>query len=168
MTAQTDHSHGTRDAADIDDLTAVQADVDRIVSAATAEARRLRRQAGEYGAAFAKRQKNGIANAISDAAEGLRDTADTLEDRPNVRAIVDQASASLEDIAERIREMSFADLYEEAETYARTHPILVAAFAAGAGLAAARFVKNLANRSPRAAYCDSDNDTARGHRDRSA
>lgn len=134
--------NGTQAERPDDDLDAVQADVDRIVDAAADEARRLGEQAKAYGSAFANRQKRGVADAIADAAANLRDTGQTFDERPNVQSILLQASEALDDIADRIRTTSFSDMYESAEDYTRSRPLLVAVCAAFAGFAVARFVKS--------------------------
>lgn len=131
----------------VEKLQDVRRDVEDLVGRATDEMNQFSEAAKEYGASFAQRRKAGTADTISEIAGTLRETGSRLEDSPNLMSMVNNAAESLDDIAGKIRNRSFGDLYRDAEDFARERPMTVAAGAAIVGLVAARFLKSSGDRA---------------------
>ena len=73
------------------------------------------------------RRKNDAAQSVADFASSVRETRRSFEDRPNIAAFFDSAAEGLDQLAETIRERSFAEMFNEAEVVMRRRPTLVAA-----------------------------------------
>lgn len=91
---------------------------------------------------FVDERKNEAARSVAEIAASLRETGNSFGERPNIQAFVGSAADGLEQLATSIQERSFADLYSDAEAYARRSPVTVAAVAAVAGFLLARFIKS--------------------------
>ena len=74
----------------------------------------------------------------------LRESTHSFDERPNIRAVVDTAAEGLEQLAESIRDRSFADFFNEFEDVVRRRPATVAAVSVAVGFLAARFIKSTA------------------------
>lgn len=114
-------------------------------AAALDQGRRLLDDAKRQATSYADDRKNEAARSVSDIAASLRETGRSFEDRPNIRAFVGNAADGLDQLAEGLRERSFAELYGEAEAYARRSPVVVGAVAVVAGFLLARFIKSSAD-----------------------
>lgn len=114
-------------------------------SAAFEQGRQLYEDAKQHATSYADERKNDAARSVSDIASSLRETGRGFGERPNIKAFVDNAADGLDQLASGLRERSFAELYGEAESYARRSPVLVSAVAAAAGFVLARFIKSSAD-----------------------
>jgi vacuolar-type H+-ATPase subunit H len=126
----------------VDDAKGIAGD---LKTAAVERGRDLLEGARQQATSFADQRKNDAAKSVSDIASSLRETGKTFEERPNIQALVGSAADGLEQLATGLRESSFADLYGEAEAYARRSPVVVGAVAAAAGFLLARFIKSSAD-----------------------
>ena len=68
------------------------------------------------------RRKDDVAQSVADFATSLRESTTSFEDRPNIRAFVDSAAEGLDQLADTIRQRSFADIFNEAEDIVRQRP----------------------------------------------
>ena len=149
--------HGTRNglaghgntlrASTSDDLESVKDDVSEMGSAAAREARRLAEAARSQAEQFAARQKQGAANTIEDVARMLRQAISSMDDKVNIQRVVSHAAATLEDVSSAVRNKTFADLYDDAEDFARRRPVATALGTAAIGLMIARFIKSSSEKS---------------------
>ena len=114
-------------------------------TAAVEQGRQFFEGARQQATSYADERKNDAAASVSDIASSLRETGKTFGERPNIQAFVDSAADGLEQLADGLRERSFAELYGEAEDYARRSPVVVGAVAAAAGFLLARFIKSSAD-----------------------
>lgn len=119
----------------------MKAVADDLRSAAAEQGRQFFQGAKDQATGFADRQKNEAAQSVADIATGLRETGRSFGERPNIRAFVESAADGLDQLADGLRERSFADLYGEAEAYARRSPVVVGAVALAAGFLLGRFIK---------------------------
>ena len=90
------------------------------------------------------RRKDDIAQSVADFATSLRESTHSFDERPNIRAVVDTAAEGLEQLADSIRERTFADFFNEFEGVVRRRPATVAAVSVAVGFLAARFIKSTA------------------------
>ncbi|UMY18101.1 hypothetical protein MMB17_01725 [Methylobacterium organophilum] len=90
---------------------------------------------------YAEGKKGEASQSVASVAASLRDSGKSFEDKPNLKAFFDTAAEGLDDLAGSIERRSFADLYTEAETYARRAPVTVAVATFAAGFLLSRFVK---------------------------
>lgn len=111
-------------------------------SAAIDHGKALYESAKDQATGFVDQRKSEAAQSVSDLAASLRETGRSFGDKPNINAFVGSAADGLEQLATTIQERSFADLYADAERYARRSPMTVAAVAAVAGFILARFIKS--------------------------
>lgn len=98
--------------------------------------------AKQQATSFVDRYKDDAAQTVSDLASTLRHSGKGFEERPNIQAFVHTAADGLEQLATGLRDRSFAELYGEAEGYARRSPLIVGAAALAAGFVLARFIKS--------------------------
>jgi hypothetical protein len=112
----------------------------------TGRGREFVEAAKRQAAAYAASRKAGAARSVEEVAQSLRESGRAFEDTPHIRAFVDSAASGLEDFAADIRDRDLEDLYEDAEDFARRHPVAVAAGAGLAGVLIARFLKASAAR----------------------
>ena len=115
-----------------------------IANAAVEQGRQMFESARGQATGFADRRKDDAAQSIADIASSLRETGKSFGDRPNIASFVGTAADGLEQLAGGIKERSFADLYGEAEDFARRQPLTFGAVALLAGFVAARFIKSSA------------------------
>jgi hypothetical protein len=129
---------GGPDSADWDTL---KSDASDIADAAIKRGRHFMDAARDQATGYVDRRKNDVAQSVADFATSLRDSTASFDDRPNIRAFVDSAAEGLDQLADSIRQRSFADIYEDIEDVMRRRPAAVAAVTVAVGFLAARFIK---------------------------
>jgi len=123
----------------------VRAAAHELKDAALEQGRTIFDGARREAASYADERKNEAADSVSGLASSLRETGRSFGERPNIRAFADSAAEGLDRLADGLRERSFAEIYGEAEAYARRSPLVVGAGAALAGFLLARFIKSSAD-----------------------
>ena len=113
-----------------------------LAGSAVEHGRQLLETAKDQAAGYADERKSGAAQSIADLASSLRGSGGTFEDRPGIQAFVGSAADGLDQLANGLRERSFAEIYADVEAFARRQPVTVAAGAALAGFVLARFIKS--------------------------
>jgi len=144
-----------------EDWDALKGDVGDIAGAAVERSRYFIDSAREQATDYADRRKDDVAASVADFANSLRESTRSFDERPNIRAVVDSAAEGLEQLAESIRERTFADFFNEFEDVVRRRPATVAAVSVAVGFLAARFIKSTAEDLR---YDDAGRDAARGAR----
>jgi len=127
-----------------EDWDSLREDVSGIAGAAVERGRHFIDAAREQATDYADRRKDAVAQSVADFATSLRESTHSFDERPNIRAVVDSAAEGLEQLAETIRERSFADIFNDFEEVARRRPATVAAVSVAVGFLAARFIKSTA------------------------
>ncbi|WP_193557265.1 hypothetical protein [Microvirga pakistanensis] len=127
-----------------DDWDALKGDVGDMAGAAVERGRYFVDSAREQAAGYAERRKGDIAQSVADFATSLRDSTHSFDERPNIRAVVDSAADGLEQLADSIRDRSFADFFNDFEDIVRRRPATAAAVSVAVGFLAARFLKSTA------------------------
>lgn len=120
----------------------VSGGVGEIKDAALKHGKSLIEGAKQQATSFVDRHKDDAAQTVSDLASSLRESGKGFKERPNIQAFVHTAADGLEQLATGLRDRSFAELYGEAEGYARRSPLIVGAAALAAGFVLARFIKS--------------------------
>ena len=128
--------------ADATELTGLASD---IASTAVNHGKQLLDAARGQATGFLDQRKNDTAQSISDLASSLRDSGKTFEDRPNILSFMGSAADGLEQLADGIRDRSFAEIYADAEDFARRKPLVLGAATIAAGFLLARFIKSSAD-----------------------
>ena len=144
-----------------EDWDALKGDVGDIAGAAVERSRYFIDSAREQATDYADRRKDDVAASVADFANSLRESTRSFDERPNIRAVVDSAAEGLEQLAESIRERTFADFFNEFEDVVRRRPATVAAVSVAVGFLAARFIKSTAEDLR---YDDAGHAAARGAR----
>lgn len=124
------------------DLSSIATD---LAGTAAEKGRALLEGARDQATGFADQRKDGAAQSIADIASSLRETGSSFESQPNIKAFVGSAADGLDQLAQSLRDRSFADIYGDVEAYARRQPVAVGAAAALAGFLLARFIKSSAD-----------------------
>ncbi|MBM6578716.1 hypothetical protein ILT44_00875 [Microvirga sp. BT689] len=127
-----------------EDWDALKGDVGDIAGAAVERSRYFIDSAREQATDYVDRRKDDIAQSVADFATTLRESTHSFDERPNIRAVVDTAAEGLEQLADSIRDRSFADFFNEFEDVVRRRPAAVAAVSVAVGFLAARFIKSTA------------------------
>lgn len=127
-----------------EDWDALKGDVGDIAGAAVERSRYFIDTAREQATDYVDRRKDDIAQSVADFATTLRESTHSFDERPNIRAVVDTAAEGLEQLADSIRERTFADFFNEFEGVVRRRPATVAAVTVAVGFLAARFIKSTA------------------------
>jgi ElaB/YqjD/DUF883 family membrane-anchored ribosome-binding protein len=127
-----------------EDWDALKGDVGDIADAAVERSRFFIDSAREQATDYVDRRKDDIAQSVADFATTLRESTHSFDERPNIRAVVDTAAEGLEQLADSIRERTFADFFNEFEGVVRRRPATVAAVSVAVGFLAARFIKSTA------------------------
>lgn len=136
-------SRDVKGGADLGDVAAeVKGAAGDLKSAAVDQSRQLYEAARSQATSFADQRKNDAAQSVADLAASLRESGGTFGERPNIQAFVGSAADGLEQLADGLRERSFAEIYSDVEDYCRRSPMTVAAGAAVAGFLLARFIKS--------------------------
>ena len=126
------------------DWDALKSDVGNIAGVAVERGRHFLDSAREQATVYVDRRKDNVAQSVSDFATSLRDATQSFDDRPNIRAVVDSAAEGLDQLADSIRDRSFADIFNEVEDVVRRRPAAVAAVTVALGFLTARFIKSSA------------------------
>jgi hypothetical protein len=127
------------------DLKSIASDVaSEIASSALEQSRGLLDAAKGTATSFADQRKETAAQSIADLASSLRETGNSFEEQPSLKAFVGTAADGLEQMASGIRDRSFAEIYGDIESMARRQPLTFGAGAAIAGFLLARFIKSSA------------------------
>jgi hypothetical protein len=126
------------------DWDTLKEDVSEIAGAAVERGRHFLDAAREQATVYVDHRKDGMAQSVADLANSLRESTSSFEDRPNIRAFVDSAAEGLDQLAESIRERSFADIFNQVEEVVRHRPAAVAAISVALGFLTARFIKSSA------------------------
>jgi len=127
-----------------DEWDALKGDVGGIAGAAVERGRHFIDSAREQATDYADRRKDDIAQSVADFATSLRESTHSFDERPNIRAVVDSAADGLEQLADSIRDRSFADIFNDFEDVVRRRPATVAAVSVAVGFLTARFLKSTA------------------------
>src|SRR5918994_5096876 len=127
-----------------EDWDALRGDVNDIAGAAVERGRHFIDAAREQATDYAGRRKDDIAQSVADFATSLRGSTASFDERPNIRAVVDSAAGGLEQLADTIRERTFADIFNDFENVVRRRPATVAAVSVALGFLTARFIKSTA------------------------
>ncbi len=134
----------SRHEAGSDDWDALRDDVGDMAGAAVERGRYFIESAREQASDYADRRKGDIAQSVADFATSLRDSTHGFDERPNIRAVVDSAADGLEQLADSIRDRTFADIFNDFEEVVRQRPATIAAVSVAVGFLAARFLKSTA------------------------
>ncbi|MGA0599003.1 hypothetical protein [Enterovirga sp. CN4-39] len=127
------------------DLKTIASDVaSEIAHTAAEQSRGLLQAARGTATGFVDQRKDTAAQSIADLASSLRETGNTFEEQPSLKAFVGSAADGLDQLATGLKERSFADIYADVEALARRQPITFGAGAAIAGFLLARFIKSSA------------------------
>jgi hypothetical protein len=126
------------------DWDTLKEDVGEIAGAAVERGRHFLDAAREQATVYVDHRKDGMAQSVADLANSLRESTSSFEDRPNIRAFVDSAAEGLDQLAESIRQRSFADIFNDVEEVVRHRPAAVAAISVALGFLTARFIKSSA------------------------
>jgi ElaB/YqjD/DUF883 family membrane-anchored ribosome-binding protein len=127
-----------------EDWDALKGDVGDIAGAAVERSRHFIDSARDQATDYVDRRKDDVAQSVADFATSLRESTHSFDERPNIRAVVDTAAEGLEQLADSIRERTFADFFNEFEDVVRRRPATVAAVSVAVGFLAARFIKSTA------------------------
>jgi hypothetical protein len=127
-----------------EDWDALKGDVGEMAGAAVERGRYFIESAREQAADYVGHRKDDIAQSVADFATSLRESTHSFDERPNIRAVVDSAADGLEQLADSIRDRSFADFFNDFEDVVRRRPATVAAVSVAVGFLAARFLKSTA------------------------
>jgi len=119
----------------------LKGDVTDMASAAMEEGRHILDSAREQATGYVDLRKNDIAQSVVDLANTLRSSGSSFEDRPAIHAMVEGAAGGLEQLADRIKARSFADMFGDVEAMVRRQPAAAAVATMAAGFLLARFVK---------------------------
>jgi hypothetical protein len=115
-----------------------------MAGAAAEQGRHFLDSAKAQATGYADQRKNDVAQSIVDLAGSLRESSRAIEDRPQIRTLVDSAAQGLEQFAETIRARSIADIFNDVEAVVRRRPAVVAAATLAAGFLVARFIRSSA------------------------
>jgi hypothetical protein len=125
-----------------DDWGALRSDVGGIAEAAVSQGRHFIDSAKDQASDYADKRKADVAQSVADLATSLRESTSSFDERPNIQAVVDSAAEGLEQLAESIRDRSFADIFSDVENMVRRRPAVFGAAALALGFATARFIKS--------------------------
>ena len=127
-----------------EDWDSLRSDVTDMAGAAVERGRHFIDAARDQANDYADRRKDDVAQSVADFATSLRESTHSFDERPNIRAVVDTAAEGLEQLADSIRERTFADFFNEFEDVVRRRPATAAAVSVAVGFLAARFIKSTA------------------------
>ncbi|MCG7392000.1 hypothetical protein MHY87_03680 [Microvirga sp. ACRRW] len=127
-----------------EDWDTLKGDVGDMAGAAVERGRYFIDSAREQATDYAGRRKDDVAQSVADFATSLRESTHSFDERPNIRAVVDSAADGLEQLADTIRDKTFADIFNDFEEVVRRRPATAAAVSVAVGFLAARFLKSTA------------------------
>lgn len=116
-------------------------DVGEMAGAAMDQGRHFLDSAREQATGYVDQRKDALAQSVVELANTLRQSGSAFEDRPAIRAVVEGAAGSLEQLTETIRSRSFGDIFGDVEGMVRRRPAAAAVATMAAGFLLARFVK---------------------------
>src|SRR6478752_5158341 len=105
-----------------DDWGALREDVGGIAEAAVSQGRHFLDSAKDHATDYADRRKADVAQSVAALATSLRESTSSFEERPNIQAVVDSAAEGLEQLADTIRDRSFAEIFGDMEVMVRRRP----------------------------------------------
>ena len=120
---------------------ALKQDVEQVAEAAAERGRQFVDSARAQATGYVDQRKNDLAQSVADLAKALRDASQPFDDRPNIRALVDNAAGGLDQFADTIRNRSVSEIYGDVEDLLRRRPAAVAATTLAAGFLLSRFIK---------------------------
>jgi len=123
------------------DWDSLKEEVGDAADAAVERGRNFLDAAREQATVYVDARKDAVAQSVADFATSLRTSTASFEDRPNIRAVADSAAEGLDQLADSIRQRSFAEIFSEGERLVRDRPGTVAAVTLVLGFVAARFIK---------------------------
>ena len=141
---QQNSSKAKRPSAEEDDWGGLKDDVGGIADAAVAQGRHFIGAAKDQATGYADRRKADVAQSVADFAASLRESTRSFDERPNIQAVVDSAAEGLEQLADTIRESSYADILADVEAVVRQRPMTFGVASLAVGFLAARFIKSSA------------------------
>jgi ElaB/YqjD/DUF883 family membrane-anchored ribosome-binding protein len=134
----------TQPGAENADWDTLKNDVGDIAGTVVQRGRHFFDSARDQAAGYVDHRKDNVAQSVSDLAHSLRESTNSFNDRPNIRAFVDSAAEGLDQLADSIRERSFTDIFNDVEDVMRERPAVVAAVSVAVGFLTARFIKSSA------------------------
>jgi hypothetical protein len=123
------------------DLNALKEDVSQVADVALERGRQFVDSARAQATGYVDQRKGDLAQSVADLANALREASKPFEDRPNIRAFVDNAAEGLEQLADTVRERSVAEIYADVEDILRRRPAAVAVATLAAGFLISRFIR---------------------------
>ena len=123
------------------DLGALKDDVSQVAEAAVERGRQFVDSAREQATGYVEQRKGAVAQSVADLARALREASQPFDDRPNIKAFVDNAAGGLDQLADTIRSRGVAEIYSDVEDILRRRPAAVAATTLAAGFLISRFIK---------------------------
>jgi len=123
------------------DLNALKEDVSQVADVALERGRQFVHSARAQATGYVDQRKDDLAQSVADLANALREASKPFEDRPNIRAFVDNAAEGLEQLADTVRERSVAEIYADVEDVLRRRPAAVAVATLAAGFLISRFIR---------------------------
>jgi ElaB/YqjD/DUF883 family membrane-anchored ribosome-binding protein len=108
------------------------------------EVREAVQEARQQAKAYADARRAAAAEDIADVAYALHVGAQALDerDKPGLADYSNTAAAGAEKLADWVRDKSLADVWHEAEAYARRQPLVTFGGALAAGFVLARFLRS--------------------------
>lgn len=120
---------------------ALKGDVADVAGAAMEQGRHFLDSAREQATGYVDQRKDHIAQAVVDWANTLRESGNSFESQPSIRAVVESAAGGLEQLADNIREQNLSDILGGVEDLVRRRPAAAAVATMAAGFVLSRFVK---------------------------
>ena len=102
------------------DWDSLKEEVGDAADAAVERGRSFLDAAREQATVYVDARKDAVAQSVADFATSLRTSTASFEDRPNIRAVADSAAEGLDQLADSIRQRSFAEIFSEGERLVRT------------------------------------------------
>ena len=128
------------------DLGTLKDDVSQVAGAAVERGRQFVDSAREQATGYVEQRKGAVAQSVADLAKALREASQPFDDRPNIKAFVDNAAGGLDQLADTIRSRGVAEIYSDVEDILRRRPAAVAATTLAAGFLISRFIKASADK----------------------
>ncbi len=91
-------------------------------------------------ASMAESRKHRVSMKLRDAATAAYSFGQTLDDLPNLRSYVEEASSAIDDLGQYIEGAEIRQMFTEARAYARQRPFLTLGAGVAAGIAASRLL----------------------------
>src|SRR5215213_4740311 len=123
------------------DLNALKEDVSQVADVALERGRQFMDSARAQATGYVDQRKGDLAQSVADLASALREASKPFDDRPNIKAFVDNAAVGLEQLADTVRDRSVAEIYGDVEDILRRRPAAVAVATLAAGFLVSRFIR---------------------------